>query len=151
MSRSDGAPGASPPIPTGPTDFTGWRRPALLRLLGAELTGGVKRRPMECAFAILMEPLGYQRYVAQGVEIGPKISPLLGELGPGDVAALHINLLPFGRHQPDGPLEGLSGRTWRWPEVIPVSRGRLRLRPDPVDQRAVTGLFLSGCSVGLTG
>jgi pimeloyl-ACP methyl ester carboxylesterase len=60
------------------------------------------------AFAELMRRLGYQRYGAQGGDIGSGVSGMLGMIAPDSVAAVHINgpaPFPFGAPI---ELEGLS-------------------------------------------
>ncbi len=69
---------------------------------------GVHGRVVAPAFAQLMSRLGYDRYVAQGGDIGAQISALLGELDPEHVAAVHLNLIPVAPPLGD-PFAGLSG------------------------------------------
>ena len=60
------------------------------------------------AFAELMRRLGYDRYGAQGGDIGGGVTALLGMVAPDRVVGTHINgpaPLPFG---PPVPLDGLS-------------------------------------------
>ncbi|WP_322778519.1 epoxide hydrolase [Frankia sp. Cas4] len=68
----------------------------------------VTDRRVAQAFAELMGRLGYERYVAQGGDIGAQISALLGELDAGHVAAVHLNLLPVGPPADRDPFAGLS-------------------------------------------
>jgi epoxide hydrolase len=59
---------------SGPTTDGGWD------------TGRIAR-----AWAELMRRLGYQRYGAQGGDIGAAVSPQLGRVGPDRVAGVHVN------------------------------------------------------------
>ncbi|GAA1553722.1 epoxide hydrolase [Kribbella sancticallisti] len=43
------------------------------------------------AFAVLMERLGYDRYAAQGGDVGAFILPALGRLAPDQVIGIHLN------------------------------------------------------------
>jgi pimeloyl-ACP methyl ester carboxylesterase len=45
------------------------------------------------AWAQLMTTLGYERYVAQGGDIGAMISVILGHLQPGPLLGIHVNFL----------------------------------------------------------
>jgi microsomal epoxide hydrolase len=61
------------------------------------------------AWAELMARLGYDRYIAQGGDLGSIVSIILGEMDPEHVAGVHVNLLvasPVG-DDPD-ELTGLS-------------------------------------------
>ncbi|HZN74119.1 MAG TPA: epoxide hydrolase [Micromonosporaceae bacterium] len=61
------------------------------------------------AWAELMSRLGYDRYLAQGGDLGSMVSIILGEMDPEHVAGVHVNLLlamPTG-DDPD-ELTGLS-------------------------------------------
>jgi epoxide hydrolase len=69
---------------SGPTAETGWNVVRVAR-----------------AWAELMSRLGYQRYGAQGGDLGAMISPELGRLAPDRVAGVHVNaasvgFIPFG-------------------------------------------------------
>ncbi|GAA4583161.1 epoxide hydrolase [Planotetraspora phitsanulokensis] len=60
------------------------------------------------AFIELMDRLGYDRFAAQGGDIGSGVSGMLAMLAPGRVAGVHINgpgPVPFG---PPVPLDGLG-------------------------------------------
>jgi pimeloyl-ACP methyl ester carboxylesterase len=59
---------------SGPTSDAGWDVDRIAR-----------------AWAELMERLGYQRYGAQGGDIGAAVSPQLGRVAPGRVAGVHVN------------------------------------------------------------
>jgi pimeloyl-ACP methyl ester carboxylesterase len=45
------------------------------------------------AWAELMRRLGYDRYVAQGGDVGAGVTDAMGRLGPGGLAGIHTNLL----------------------------------------------------------
>jgi len=45
------------------------------------------------AWAELMSRLGYDRYLAQGGDLGSMVSIILGEMDPEHVAGVHVNLL----------------------------------------------------------
>nr|WP_221380484.1 epoxide hydrolase family protein [Actinoplanes polyasparticus] len=45
------------------------------------------------AWAELMERLGYDRYVAQGGDVGAGVTDAMGRLGPAGLAGIHTNLL----------------------------------------------------------
>jgi hypothetical protein len=45
------------------------------------------------AWPVLMERLGYTRYVAQGGDVGAAITDAMGRLGPPGLVAIHTNLL----------------------------------------------------------
>ena len=76
---------------------------------GPTTATGVDGRAIAGAFAELMARLGYDRYVAQGGDIGAQISALLGEIDADHVAAVHVNLLPLRAPDPTNPLAGLEG------------------------------------------
>lgn len=56
------------------------------------------------AWAELMQGLGYQRYGAQGGDLGAIISPELGRLAPDHVAGVHVNAASVG-FIPLGPID----------------------------------------------
>lgn len=56
------------------------------------------------AWAELMQGLGYQRYGAQGGDVGAIISPELGRLAPDHVAGVHVNAASVG-FIPPGPID----------------------------------------------
>jgi epoxide hydrolase len=69
---------------SGPTGETGWNVVRVAR-----------------AWAELMSRLGYERYGAQGGDLGAMISPELGRVAPDRVAGVHVNaasvgFIPFG-------------------------------------------------------
>lgn len=70
---------------------------------------GVHGRVIADAFGRIMATLGYDRYVAQGGDIGALISALLAERDPAAVPAFHLNLLPVGPADPTNPFAGLDG------------------------------------------
>ena len=72
---------------SGPTSEPGWT------------AGRVAR-----AFAQLMSQLGYDRYGAQGGDVGAVISPELGRVDPDHVAGVHVNAATIG-FMPFPPLE----------------------------------------------
>ncbi|HEY2948081.1 MAG TPA: epoxide hydrolase, partial [Micromonosporaceae bacterium] len=45
------------------------------------------------AWSELMRRLGYDRYVAQGGDVGAGVTDAMGRLGPGGLAGIHTNLL----------------------------------------------------------
>jgi pimeloyl-ACP methyl ester carboxylesterase len=45
------------------------------------------------AWAVLMERLGYTRYVAQGGDVGAGVTDTMGRLGPEGLVGIHTNLL----------------------------------------------------------
>ncbi|EOD63202.1 hydrolase [Amycolatopsis vancoresmycina DSM 44592] len=55
------------------------------------------------AWAELMRRLGYERYAAQGGDLGALISPELGRVAPGAVIGIHVNAATVG-FQPSGPV-----------------------------------------------
>jgi pimeloyl-ACP methyl ester carboxylesterase len=57
------------------------------------------------AWALLMQRLGYQRYVAQGGDWGAAITTGMGVIRPAALAAIHVNL-PLV--MPEGPYENLT-------------------------------------------
>jgi epoxide hydrolase len=61
---------------SGPTHSTGWGFVRIAR-----------------AWAELMRRLGYDRYVAQGGDMGGLISPWVGRVDPGHVLGVHVNAL----------------------------------------------------------
>lgn len=67
-------------------------------------TGWGPRR-IATAWAILMQRLGYNRYVAQGGDWGAVVTTALGVMKPEGLAAIHLNL-PFVL--PEGPYENLN-------------------------------------------
>jgi microsomal epoxide hydrolase len=69
---------------------------------------GVTGRRVARVFAELMRRLGYERYFAQGGDIGAQVSALLGELDAQHVAAVHLNLLPIAPPADGDPFAGLS-------------------------------------------
>ena len=79
----------------------GWSGPTRRR--------GIDGETIAAAFGRLMEDLGYDRYVAQGGDIGALISTWLAVQHPDRVPAFHLNLLPVGPANPADPFAGLSG------------------------------------------
>jgi pimeloyl-ACP methyl ester carboxylesterase len=55
------------------------------------------------AWAELMRRLGYERYAAQGGDMGALISPALGRVAPESVVGIHVNAAAVG-FQPLGPV-----------------------------------------------
>lgn len=77
---------------SGPTPDAGWGTPRFAR-----------------AFAELMARLGYDRYGAQGGDVGAFVSPELGRIDAPHVVGVHTNgLVTFPSGDP-AELEGLSG------------------------------------------
>jgi pimeloyl-ACP methyl ester carboxylesterase len=56
------------------------------------------------AWAELMRRLGYERYGAQGGDLGAFVSPELGRIAPDHVVGVHVNAATFG-FIPFGPVE----------------------------------------------
>jgi pimeloyl-ACP methyl ester carboxylesterase len=55
------------------------------------------------AWAVLMERLGYTRYVAQGGDVGASITDAMGRQGPEGLIGIHTNLLVTGLAGGDHP------------------------------------------------
>jgi epoxide hydrolase len=72
---------------SGPTGEPGWTARRVAR-----------------AFAELMSRLGYERYAAQGGDLGAVVSPELGRVDPEHVAAVHVNAASVG-FMPFPPLD----------------------------------------------
>ena len=72
---------------SGPTSEPGWTQTRVAR-----------------AFAELMSRLGYERYAAQGGDVGAVISPSVGRVDPDHVVAVHVNAASVG-FMPFPPLE----------------------------------------------
>jgi pimeloyl-ACP methyl ester carboxylesterase len=72
---------------SGPTRETGWTE-----------------QRIAAAFAELMRRLGYDRYGAQGGDVGAGISPDLGRVDPNHVVGIHVNAATIG-FMPFPPLE----------------------------------------------
>ncbi len=70
---------------------------------------GITGRVIAETFSTLMAELGYERFVAQGGDIGALISTWLAALNPERVPAFHLNLLPVGPADPQNPFAGLRG------------------------------------------
>jgi pimeloyl-ACP methyl ester carboxylesterase len=77
---------------SGPTGEPGWTAQRVAR-----------------AFARLMSGLGYERYAAQGGDLGAVISPELGRVDPEHVVAVHVNAASVG-FMPFPPLEDAEVR-----------------------------------------
>jgi pimeloyl-ACP methyl ester carboxylesterase len=56
------------------------------------------------AWAELMRRLGYERYGAQGGDLGAFVSPELGRIAPDNVVGVHVNAATFG-FIPFGPVD----------------------------------------------
>ncbi len=74
---------------SGPTHETGWNVDRIAR-----------------AWAALMQRLGYDRYGAQGGDMGALVSPALGRVDAAHVAGVHVNaatvgFIPFGPVAPE--------------------------------------------------
>jgi pimeloyl-ACP methyl ester carboxylesterase len=79
---------------TGPTADAGWTTERIAR-----------------AWAELMHRLGYQRYGAQGGDIGGAVSPQLGRVAPDHVVGVHVNGapgIPPVQTLPEAELAGLT-------------------------------------------
>ena len=87
------------------------------------------------AWAELMRRLGYDRYVAQGGDVGALVTDLMGRQGVEGLAGIHVNLLDRGaRDRRSLPKE--SDRNGRGRGVRDVQGGRLRLLPRDGDAAA---------------
>jgi hypothetical protein len=75
------------PAPSGPTREAGW----------------TEQRVAE-AWAELMRRLGYERYGAQGGDVGAGVSPNVGRVAPDRVVVVHFNAATVG-FMPFPPLE----------------------------------------------
>jgi epoxide hydrolase len=73
-------------------------------LSGPTSEAGWTARRVARAFAELMSRLGYERYAAQGGDVGAVVSPNLGRVDPEHVAAVHVNAATVG-FMPFPPLE----------------------------------------------
>ena len=118
---------------SGPTGEAGWD------------TNRVAR-----AFAELMNRLGYDRYGAQGGDIGAVISPGLGRLDPDKVVGVHVERARrVHRGQPGrggGPDRGRAGAAGA--PAVPEDRA-VRLHDDPDHPAADPGA--TGCTTPRSG
>ena len=73
-------------------------------LSGPTSEPGWTARRVAGAFAELMSRLGYDRYAAQGGDLGAVVSPNLGRVDPERVVAVHVNAASVG-FMPFPPLE----------------------------------------------
>ena len=66
-------------------------------------------QPKACAelFMELMATLGYERYFAQGGDVGAAVTTWLGALAAAQLKGIHLNLV-FARPPKDNPMEGVS-------------------------------------------
>jgi pimeloyl-ACP methyl ester carboxylesterase len=87
---------------SGPTAETGWSSDRTAR-----------------AWAELMRRLGYDRYGAQGGDLGAFVSPELGRIAPDRVVGVHVNAATFG-FIPFGPVDPSELATF-----TEVEKGRL--------------------------
>ena len=67
-----------------------------LRLSGPTGEPGWTQRRIARAFAELMDRLGYDRYGAQGGDVGAQVSPDLGRVDPDHVVGVHVNAATVG-------------------------------------------------------
>jgi pimeloyl-ACP methyl ester carboxylesterase len=72
-------------------------------LSGPTRESGWTTRRVAGAFAELMARLGYGRYVAQGGDVGARVTPDLGRVDPDHVVAVHVNAADVG-FQPFPPV-----------------------------------------------
>jgi pimeloyl-ACP methyl ester carboxylesterase len=87
---------------TDPTAHGGSAEDAFHLVLPSLPGYGFSRRPTELgwnlgrvarAWAVLMERLGYTRYVAQGGDVGAGVTDTMGRLAPEGLIGIHTNLL----------------------------------------------------------
>jgi pimeloyl-ACP methyl ester carboxylesterase len=87
---------------TDPTAHGGSAEDAFHLVLPSLPGYGFSNRPTELgwnlgrvarAWAVLMERLGYTRYVAQGGDVGAGVTDTMGRLGPEGLIGIHTNLL----------------------------------------------------------
>ncbi len=87
---------------TDPTAHGGSAEDAFHLVLPSLPGYGFSTRPTELgwnlgrvarAWAVLMERLGYTRYVAQGGDVGAGVTDTMGRLGPEGLIGIHTNLL----------------------------------------------------------
>jgi pimeloyl-ACP methyl ester carboxylesterase len=71
---------------------------------GPTLEAGWTERRIAAAFAELMQRLGYDRYGAQGGDVGAGVSPDLGRIAPDHVVGVHVNAATIG-FMPFPPLD----------------------------------------------
>ena len=71
---------------------------------GPTLEAGWTEQRIAAAFAELMHRLGYERYGAQGGDVGAGVSPDLGRVDPEHVAGIHVNAATVG-FMPFPPLD----------------------------------------------
>lgn len=71
---------------------------------GPTCDAGWTERRIARAFAELMRRLGYERYGAQGGDVGAGVSPDLGRVDPDHVVGIHVNAATVG-FMPFPPLE----------------------------------------------
>ena len=70
---------------------------------GPTRDGGWNVNRVARAWAELMRRLGYERYAAQGGDMGALITPALGRVAPESVIGIHVNAAAVG-FQPLGPV-----------------------------------------------
>jgi epoxide hydrolase len=73
-------------------------------LSGPTSDAGWTERRVASAFAELMSRLGYERYGAQGGDVGAVVSPHLGRVDPDHVVGIHVNAASMG-FMPFPPLD----------------------------------------------
>lgn len=71
---------------------------------GPTLETGWTEQRIAAAFAELMRRLGYERYGAQGGDVGAGVSPDLGRVDPDHVVGVHVNAATIG-FMPFPPLD----------------------------------------------
>jgi epoxide hydrolase len=100
---------------SGPTGQTGWNFPRIAN-----------------AWAELMRRLGYDRYAAQGGDVGALISLALAGLHPERVAGVHVNFLitppPDDRSQLAGLSESEQARLGRMSRFVADLSGYMKLQ-----------------------
>ena len=99
------------------------------------------------AWAELMRRLGYDRYVAQGGDVGALVTDTMGRQAPEGLLGIHVNLLVTvagrppaggiragtrgGRARSPHSRRAASATSWRWPRGRRRSATPCRIHPSP--------------------